>query len=512
MEDVKLAGPKPTTDPGFEISPQLQSVNSYVAAQHEADNGPKIQSIFSAANPNATGDDRLAAAAALKNAAGSEEFRGGDFIQSLIKGNVRDAYISATGGADVRTRAWDQDGKEYVKVFNQRASNVNPYGEVRRYETLDGKPVDEASLKGKLITSQVEIPLTQQPFFQAQGLTAKDVARAQSTSWINNQEISSAATLAVPELKSLTLDNRRVLKELQPMSVDPTTRSLLAGASEIRTGNTQQLQQASERLKEFAKGKGTSAEFADFAKKNGGLTMGLNYNEGKGFTNSKGDTASENDLERNIQSTRNTMGSSSEVTARKNDLLERAQALALKGDLKNFNLVQRYINNQYKTANLISNIEKKGGIGVAKPNLEFQTGDSFSLAFTKNELDDAYADLADVFAKTVGLAQTELKGKIPALGEIEKAIASNPFIKERKQRAFQDIEKFEKENAATQAAISASQPSPSLLVQPGITAPVGAAPAPAVAAPSGPVKPAGSRPPVAAAPAKRSLSSILGGK
>lgn len=511
MEDVKLAGPKVTTENSFQISPMLQNVNSNVAAQHEAENAPKIQSIFAAANPNASGEDRLNAAAALKNAAGSEEFRGGDFIQSLIKGNVRDAYISATGGADVRTRAWDQDGKEYVKVFNQRASNVNPYGEVRRYETLDGKPVDEASLKGKLITSQVEIPLTQQPFFQAQGLTAKDVAQSQSRSWINNQEIASAATLAVPELKALTADNRRVLKELQPMSVDPTTRSLLAGASEIRTGNSQQLQQASEKLKEFAKGKGTSAEFADFAKKNGGLTMGLNYNEGKGFTNSKGDTASENDLERNIQSTRNTMGSSSEVTARKNDLLERAQALALKGDLKNFNLVQRYINNQYKTANLIGGIEKKGGIGVAKPNLEFQTGDSFALAFTKNELDDAYADLADVVAKTVSLAQNELKGKIPALGDIEKAIATNPYVNSRKKQAFKDIEEFEKQNAATQAAISASQPSPTLLAQPGITPPVGAAPAPAAAPTIGPARPAGSRPPVAA-PAKRSMSSILGGK
>jgi len=239
--------------------------------------------------------------------------------------------------------------------------------------------------------------------------------------------------------------------------------------------------------------------------------MGLNYNEGKGFTNSKGDTASENDLERNIQSTRNTMGSSSEVTARKNDLLERAQALALKGDLKNFNLVQRYINNQYKTANLIGGIEKKGGIGVAKPNLEFQTGDSFALAYTKNELDDAYADLADVVAKTVSLAQSELKGKIPALGDIEKAIATNPYVNSRKKQAFKDIEEFEKQNAATQAAISASQPSPALLAQPGITPPVGAAPAPAAAPTTGPARPAGSRPPVAA-PAKRSLSSILGGK
>jgi hypothetical protein len=515
MEDLSLAGPKPSTDNGYKIPPNLQYLNEQNALKHEADNAPKIQSILAAGNPNATGEDRLNAAAALKNATGSEEFRGGDFIQSLLKGNIRDAYIAATGGADIRTRGWDQDGKEYVKVFNQRATNTNPYGEIRRYETLDGKVLDEASLKGKLITSQVEIPLTQQPFFQAQGLIAKDVAAAQSANWINLQDIASKGMLAVPELKSLTADNRRVLKELQPMSVDPTTRALLAGASEIRTGNTQELQKATERLKEFASGKGTNAEFADFAKKNAGLTMGLNYNEGKGFTDSKGNNTTQSDLDRNINSTKSTMGSSSEVTARKNDLLQRAQALALKGDLKNFNLVQRYINNQYKTSNLISEIEKKGGIGVAKPNLEFQTGDSFSLAYTKNELDDVYADSLDVYSKTVSLAQQELKGKIPPLGEVEKAVASNPFIRSRKQQAFKDIEVFDAENTKIQKEISARLPSPDLLAQPGITPPVAAAPPPVAAPVAGtPKKPAGSRPPVAApaAPARRSMSSILGGK
>jgi hypothetical protein len=515
MEDVSLAGPKPSTDYGFKLPPKLQYINEESVLKHEADNTPKIQSILAAGNPNATGEDRLKAAAALKNATGSEEFRGGDFIQSLIKGNIRDAYIAATGGADIRARAWDQDGNEYVKVFNQRESKANPYGEIRRYETLDGKVLDDASLKGKLITSQFEIPLTQQPFFQAEGIIAKDVAAAQSRNWLNLQDIASKGMLAVPELKSLTTDNRRVLKELQPMSVDPTTRALLAGASEIRTGNTQEFQKASERLKEFAKGNGTSAEFADFAKKNAGLTMGLNYNEGKGFTDSKGRTTTENDLERNINSTKSTMGSSSEVMARKDDLLQRAQALALKGDLKNFNLVQRYINNQFKTANLISEIEKRGGIGVSKPNLEFQTGDSFSLAYTKNELDDVYVDSLDVFAKTVNLARDELKGKIPPLGEVERAVANNPFIKSRKQQAYKDIETFDAENAKTQQAISASKPNPELLAQPGITPPVAAAPPPAAAPVAGtPKKPVGSRPPVAApaAPAKRSISSILGGK
>ena len=505
QEDSNI-GFKVSKDIGFEISPQLQYVNSQVAAQHETETAPMIQSIMSAASPNATGEDRLAAAQQLKNASGSEEFRGGDFIQSLISGKPRDMYIAATGGADIRTRAWDQNGKEYVKVFNQRKSDVNPYGEVRRYETLDGKPVDEASLKGKLITSQVEIPLTQQPFFQAQGLTAKDVAAAQSANWNNIQKTASNAILAAPELKSLTQDNRVVLKQLQPFSVDPATRTLLAGAAEMRTGNTQELQNATEKMKEFASGKATKDDFSKNEKTLAGLNTGLLYQEGKGFVDSNGKTLTTNDIERISSSRRDSMGSSSAVTARKDDLMQKAQALALKGQLKNFDLIQRYINNQYKTAKLVGDIEKHGGIGIAKPNLDFQTGDSFSLAFTKNELDDAYADLADMYSKTVSKAQQELGSNIPAIGRVESAIATNPFVKQRKQQAFADIKTFEESNAPVQQAISQQTVSPALVTQPG--QPV---PAPAVAATN---KPSGSRPPVAAAPAaaKRSLSSILGGK
>ena len=134
------------------------------------------------------------------------------------------------------------------------------------------------------------------------------------------------------------------------------------------------------------------------------------------------------------------------------------------------------------------------------------------MAYTKNELDDAYADLVDVYAKTVNLAQQELNGKIPSLGEIEKAVSSNPFVKSRKQQAFKDIETFDAENAKTQQTISATQPNPQLLAQPGITPPVAAAPPPAAAPTTAPKRPTGSRPPAAAAPAKRSMSSILGGK
>ena len=93
QEDSNI-GFKVSKDTGFEISPQLQYVNSQVAAQHETETAPMIQSIMSAASPNATGEDRLAAAQQLKNASGSEEFRGGDFIQSLISGKPRDMYLS----------------------------------------------------------------------------------------------------------------------------------------------------------------------------------------------------------------------------------------------------------------------------------------------------------------------------------------------------------------------------------------------------------------------------------
>ena len=430
-----------------------------------------IQSIMQGASPNATGADRLAAGDALKNATGSTEFRPGDFIQSLVNFNPRDMYISATGGADVRTEAWDQGGNKYVKVFNQRKTTQNPNGEFRRYETIDGKALSSEDLKGKLIVSQVEVPLTQRPFYEAQGVTAKDVASSTAKNWLNIQNTSAAASLAAPELQAIAQQNTELLKKLQPLSVDPQTRSLLAGVGELRTGNTQQLNSDIQKLQELRNGHGDTKDFSDLKKTNAGITMGLNYNDGRVINTATGKTATDEDINKNIQSAQSQMGTSSAVSARKDDLMQRAQALALQGKIQNFDSLQEYINNEYKKAGLIASIEKHGGIGIAKPNLDYQTGDSFSLAFTKNELDKSYADLAAHYANKVTQAQQTLGGNIPAIGQVENTISSDPVVKQRKLAAKNNIAEFEKTIIPTQEVINQQTTPVGLLNQPQAQAP-----------------------------------------
>lgn len=510
MDEITLgSGLKAPADFGFDISPQLKYVNQQVAIKHEEENAPMVKAIAAAAQPNATPENRVAAADALKNATGSTEFRGGDFLQSLANLNFRDMYISATGGSDVRTEAWDQNGNKYIKVFNQRITKQNPYGEFRRYETVDGKVLTPEEQQGKVIVSQVEVPLTLRPFYEAQNVTAKDVASATGQNWLNLQKTAAAANLAAPELKAITDQNALLLPKLQGMSVNPQTRALLAGVSELRTGNTQQLKSASEKLKEFANGKGTSKEWADFKNSNGGITVGLNYNEGKGLSNSDGSTTTNTDIDKNVQSFASQMGSSNAVQARKDDLMQRAQALALDGKIENFDALQQYINNEFKKASLIASIEKHGGIGIAKPNLDFQTGDSFSLAYTKNELDKAYADLASHYGNTVAQSQKILNGTVPAIGQIEKIISSDPFVTKRKKDAIDNIANFEKTIAPTQAEINKQGLNPNLLNQPEAQTPKSPSVPPTVE--SNTKKISGSKAPVKKSSGQQTLANIFGG-
>ena len=147
-------------------------------------------------------------------------------------------------------------------------------------------------------------------------------------------------------------------------------------------------------------------------------------------------------------------------------MLAKAQLEAFGGNLDAFNAYQRLLNNEEQKANLINGIEAKGGIGIAKPNIPLQSGDSFSLAKTKNEMDDAYADLLSHFSKTVLGAQKNLNGRTPGIGEIEGAIANNPVVNQRKQALYQTVADIEKQSTPINAQISSQNVNPALLSTP----------------------------------------------
>ena len=468
MAEQIPTGLRPTKDVfSFDIGPELQAINANVAAKHDEEVAPLAKAVSVIGNPNSAGEEKVKATEQIKPFTNRSDFRAADFIQSVLSLNVRDAIISATGGTHTRAEAWDQDGNKYYKIFNQRITKQNPFGELVGYEDTKFQPVDPKKVEGKVIVSQVEVPVTQRPFYKANQITAEAAAIAQAENWNRLQNTAATAALAAPELKALTQDNYKHLDFLQSKSIDPATRALLAGASEIRTGNAQALTSAGDQLKEFSKGQGTREAWDNFKKVNGGITMGLNYNEGKGTTDSKGNTVDEREMNRRIESLKSEMSSTNAITARKDDLLNKAQALKLK-DTQSFDALQSYINNEFKKGLLINEIQKKGGIGIAQPNIPYQTGDSFSLAYVKNQSDDAYADFAKHFTDRVMQKRQELGNVAPGIGMVETEISQDPFVKARKAQVVRDIADFEKRIQPIQEQINKQTVPVELLSQPSI--------------------------------------------
>jgi flavodoxin len=505
---------------GYDESPELKLFNTERAIRHQEESTPLVNALSRSAQPNTTPEQRLQDAQVIKNQKGTEDIRWGDLIQSLSKGDFQGMYVAATGGADVYSDAFDQNGNKFRKVFNQRTDKANPYGEVRRYETTDGKILTPQQVdKLGVIASLKEIPVTQRPFYEANNIMAKDAATAQAKSWNNLQEVSKDAAFTFPELKAITTEQRNILTPLLAKSVNGEVRTLLAGIGDLRTGNTQSFNSSIDRLREFQKGNGTKAQWDDFQKASGGLTLGLNYNEGKGLSNMKGENANESDINRNIATEKSNMSSENSINARKDQLMEKAVMLAAGKKIENLDLIQRAINNEFKKSQIIRQIESKGGIGIAKPNSDFAAGDSYSLAFIKNEMDDAYADLGNHLAETVRAKQGTLNGVAPAIGSIESEVARSPYVTDRKKALYSSVAQFEKEFAPIAEEINKQKVSPQLLGQPAISQ-TNQGSSTSARQPSKPPElvtsnaPQRSRPAPVNAPAtqQRSLGSIFGGR
>jgi hypothetical protein len=433
--------------------------------------------------------------------------RWGDLLSAKDPGEI---YKAITGGSDQRVEAFDEKGNKFFKVFNQRVSSANPNGEFRRYERVDGKPVTpEEEAKIGTITALTEVPLTQRAFFMANQVAAKDVAAAQASDWNKITRAGAAAIASAPAIRDIAVENKQITKDLLPYSINPETRILLAGANEIRTGNTQEIQNSANRMNRFLSGEGTNKDWQDFKKTSGGVSAGFNYQEGKGVTKNDGSRANTEDIKEAVNNAMSAASSSSAVVARQQDMLAKAQLLAAEGKIQNIDLIQRYINNQAKLAALIAPIEENGGIKVAKPNLQYSQGDSFSLAHTKAELDEMYADMAENFGKKVQKAQSEFGRATPPIGTVERDLANDPTIKERKALTAASIERFIKQNEPIIEQVNRGGVTSALLNQPERSKVSGASAPPEMPAARGP---ANSRPPVTtpAPQGRRSLNSILG--
>ena len=519
MAQETSTGLKPANDfLGYEPSPEMQYFSSQLTKQYDEKNIPLGQAIIKGINPQADQDARLQAADALKKASGTDQPQWINAIQSALNLNPRDVMISLNGGANVPTQAWDSAGNNWTKVFNERKTAQNPNGEVRYYVDSSGKqysPEEAEKATGGPIVSLKEIPLTQQNFYKAKGVLAEKAAQTQAEEWNRVQKTGAIAAINAPVIIDTSNQLDSLYKQLLPLSIDPKTRELISGIGEMRTGNQKMYKSASDKLKEIVKGNSTAKNNEDLKNQTGGFTFGFNLNEKKQLVNSDGTTATANDIDKAMENEQRSSSSDNNVLARKNDLLNRAQMAAAKGELTNIDAIQMAINLEYQKSLAINKIEQAGGIGVAKPTLPQEVGDSFSLAWVKNRVNKDYGSLAQMYGDQVNTLRDSSRNTTPAIGQIENLVSNHPSVMQIMKQSPQEIKAFLKEAApilnqikAQEPTVVTNQPTVATPIAPRANAQIPNTPAGAKAPPTQIEIPAKKT----EKPVLKSLSSIFGSK
>lgn len=499
-------GLKPTNTFGWE-TPELDQLNNIVSQEHMAKSAPIVESVMKAASPNATPEDRLQAASAFKTA---NEARIGDVLGAIVNLNPKELYIALTGGADVKERGYDGASNSYSVVYNQR-------GELRRYEDVNGRPLTEKELAQiGPITSKADITAERQAAFKAAGASLQDVAAARNKEFLRTQKAAAEAGKNGALIADLGAQNDEITQRLGPASLSPKTLAFIRGISNMGVGDTENVRKANESLKRFVNGRQTSDEWRKTQDALGGLNFGLQYREGEGLYDSSNKKMSVEDLDQATSSYEKSQSSNKNIQARQNDMLARAQTIAA-GDENLLRDITMLINNNAKISMAQNAIEEHGGIGVAKPNLPHQLGESFYSANLKAKSDRMYGELALLHSQFMNSKMATMRpGQSPDIGRWEAEFANLPEVKNIRRTTKQfadayiekvrpDIERLNKQTVPVE-----------LTNQSMITAPSVAIPAAAAPPANKPVPPAPTAKPKAPAKAeervRKSLDEILGVK
>lgn len=480
-------------------SQDFEQLNKDAADLHNQVYAPIVQKVMIAASGQGTPEDNIEVANVFKTA---NEARIGDVIAGIFKVDPLKVYVGLTGGADIHERGYDGAGNQYGAVYNQR-------GELRGYKNLStGKYLTEQELAQiGPITSKSDITAERQQAFKAIGANLADVAKARAVDFIDTMKLSGEAGANGGLIRELGAQNNQIAKRLSPASLDPNTLAFIKGISSIRTGDQQQTRSTVDTLLQNADGSKKSDTISKSAKDSIGLNFGLQYHQGRGWTDAKGNVATKEQLEKMGRAFEEGQTSDKAIETRQQDMLQRAQILAA-GKPELLNDITALINNNYKISLAQNAIEKFGGIGVARPNLPQQLGDSFMSARQKAISDEFYGAASEAFSSFMEKRLRNIPaGRSPDIGTLRAEFARSKEMARLRKGAAEQSYIIDKENAAVAAEIGQRQATQGLTNESGRQA---VAPRENASKSMGP---SGSRPPAApavepATPTRRSLSAI----
>jgi hypothetical protein len=439
----------PTNSLGWETPPALAAQNAVIDKEHNQEFQPKIATIYKAANPNATPQDHVAAADALKAFSGpknNEDFAGSHDIRwedVFSAPNIGAAITAFTGGSDRREIGRNGDGTPVVTVYNAR-------GDVRRYEWANGQRVTPDELKALgPVTSVRDISAERAAEYRARGLSAMDVAAAQSKSWTNKLVAAEELTKIAPSAVDVNNQIKRLSKDLLPYSTNPATRTIMARIGTLTANKEQQASIARQQLNRFANGEAENDEFSNYNRENGGVMGTFTYQKGKGLSTENGKKVTSENINELSSRIAATNSSAEKIQSNAQNLANWAQMIATQNKLPIVDKIQELIGLKTQASLMDKKIEALGGIPGFKgsPNLEHNVTDSFSLAYTNAEYGAAQAAAAQAYADSVLQAKQALGFKTPPMGSLEAQFANSPLATELRKQRTKGVENFQTESA-----------------------------------------------------------------
>lgn len=432
---------------GWDTPAPLQVANQESEKKYIEDFAPKVATVFKAAQPNATPQDHIAAAEALKafsgpknneDFAGSHETRWEDVFSAP---NIGAAITAFTGGSDRREIGRNGDGTPVTTVYNAR-------GDVRRYEWMNGQRITPEELQSLgPITSVRDISAERAATYRARGLSAEQVAAAQSKAW--QRDLNAADLFAREAGTAVDINNqiKNLSKELVPYSANPATRTILSRISTLTANKEQQASIAKQKLDRFARGEAENDEFNDSKKEYGGIMGTFNYQKGKGLTTANNQKVSEdtiNELSNRIAASNS---SAEKIQSNAQALANWAQMVATQNKLPIIDKIQELVGLKAQAALIEKKFEEAGGVPGFKgsPNVAHNVTDSFSLAYANAEYGASQAMAAKAYADLVRAKQQQLGFKTPDIGAIPSEFANSELARTLRKDRTKNVESFRAE-------------------------------------------------------------------
>lgn len=459
-------GIKTLPDLGYNTPAPLQFANQEADKKYQEEYGPKAIAAAQAMSPNATPQQKLAGADALKSFTGpknNEDFAGSHDTRWDVVfepgGGVAGLIRGYNGGSDVREVGRNGDGTPIVTVYNGR-------GDVRRYEHLNGQRVSPEELKDLgPVTSIRDISGERAAQYKARGIPAQEIAAAQSKAWAT--DLAAKRIFSNEADAAVDVNNRikNLSKELVTYSTNPATRTIMSRIGTLTSNKEQQASIARQQLNRFANGEAENDEFSNYNRENGGVIGTFTYQKGKGLTTENGKKVTSetiNELSNRLSSINS---SADKIQSNAQNLANYAQMLATKNELPIIDKIQELIGLKAQAALIEKKFEDAGGVPGFKgsPNVAHNVTDSFSLAYANAEYGAAQAQAAKAYAAAIQAKEQQLGFKTPDIGSIAAEFGSSDLAKSLRQKRTSGVEAFRAEMGPVLDNLSKEPASPEIV-------------------------------------------------